>query len=144
MKRFRFRLQRLLDVAGARRLAQAQVLGAAVARVDTAVGKAQEIGRHRAAMREGMGRSGVGLAIEQWTSERARYLAVAVAEAEALALVAEVCASERAERQRYLAILGQQRALLRLRSRRLATWRELVQRREQAELDEIGGRRPWS
>ncbi len=140
MTAFRFRLQRLLDVAGAMRLlreaelAQAQAARrAAEAEVaGAAAGVAAEERRHEEA-----GRGGLSAAEFAWSEMAVAAAGRVLAERVAAALAADRLVQDR--HQAWLQARQQEQRYLRLRARAHARWRQIQSAAAQAELDDLVG-----
>ncbi|MFO7171559.1 MAG: flagellar export protein FliJ [Bacillota bacterium] len=138
MKRFRFRLQRLLDLreqevdAARRQLAAARQ---AVAAAEAGLRTVESLVRRRlddAARQEALGSPALDFVLRRLQiAGLLRTLAEARAGLEAARQV------EAGRRQELVAALGRARTLERLRDRRREEWRAEAARAEQAELDEL-------
>jgi len=142
MSPFRFRLQRLLDVAGSmRRLREGELSEAQAARraaeaevAAAAAGVAGEERRHEDASRAGLS------AAEFTWSQMARDAAGHVlAEKAALALRADRLVADR--REAWVDARQQEQRFERLRARAHARWRRLQSAAAQTELDDLVGAR---
>ncbi|MCG0237971.1 MAG: flagellar export protein FliJ [Firmicutes bacterium] len=143
MKRFRFRLQRLLDLreqevdAARRELAAARQ---AVATAEAGLRTVEGLVRRRlddAARQEALGSPALDFVLRRL---QIAGLLRTLAEARAGLEAARQVEAER--RQELVAALGRARTLERLRDRRREEWRAEAARAEQAELDELALRPP--
>jgi fused signal recognition particle receptor len=142
MPPFRFRLQRLLDVASSvRRLREAELAEAEAARAaaeadvaDAAARVAAEERRHEAATQ-----AGLSAAEFAWSQMAVAAAGRLLAEKAAAALAADRLATDR--REAWLAARREEQRYERLRARAHARWRTLASAAAQAELDELAGTR---
>ncbi len=142
MKRFGFRLERLLDLRSSAERHQARVLGDALQQEDRARQELEQIATRRAEARRQMEQYGPSHA-------RAGTLLNLVQTVDAF-LIQERAAGEvlrdasrrvGIERDRYQEALREKRVLERLRKRARTEWALSVAREEQAASDEVAGRR---
>jgi flagellar export protein FliJ len=145
MTPFRFRLQRLLDVAGATRLQREAELAEAEAARQAAEGEVSRAAAQVAAeehRHEDAGMAGLSAAEFAWSQMAVDAAGRVLAEKAAVALRADQLATDR--REAWVAARREEQRYQRLRARAHARWRQLQSAAEQAEMDDLVGARHGS
>ncbi|MDI3298191.1 MAG: flagellar export protein FliJ [Bacillota bacterium] len=137
MSRFRFRLERLLDLRRQERQAAELALGLAMRREEEAAERCRRLESTLAAARRRWAEERTGTLSGTWRQHAAWLEELERLLGEARSRQQEAAAQAEAARAQLAAARTGERSLERLRERRLLAWRLEEQRSEQRELDEV-------